>query len=87
MTVVDGRTGTQTTLDQSLPEVPDTAEASDRFGSSIAVVDVNRDGCADLAIGTPYEDLTAPDAGQVDILYGTPAGLGKGRRRRPSSRV
>ncbi|MFD0743245.1 DNRLRE domain-containing protein [Phytohabitans flavus] len=78
VTVADGRTGTQTTLDQSLPEVPDTAEASDRFGSSIAVVDVNRDGCADLAIGTPYEDLTAPDAGQVDILYGTPAGLGKG---------
>lgn len=78
VTIVDGRTGTQTTLDQSLVEVPDAAEAGDRFGASLAVVDLNRDGCADLAIGTPYEDLTVGDAGEVDVLYGTPTGLGKG---------
>jgi hypothetical protein len=38
--------------------------------------DFNGDGYADLAIGTPYEDVgTIRDAGTVNIIYGTATGL------------
>src|SRR5205085_1034118 len=47
--------------------------AGDRFGSSLASADFNRDGFKDLAIGTPYDDHIAPavDAGSVSVLYGS----------------
>jgi hypothetical protein len=76
--IVDGKTGSMATLDQNLAEVPDSSESGDRFGSAIAVLDLNSDGCSELAIGTPYENLDVNDAGRVDVLYGTPNGLGKG---------
>lgn len=79
--VIDGQSGVKTVLDQGLAEVPDSAEAADRFGHATAVLDLNKDGCSDLAIGTPYEnsaDGTKTDSGRVDVLYGTPTGLGKG---------
>ena len=38
--------------------------------------DFDADGFADLAVGAPGEDLgPAADAGAVDVLYGSPAGL------------
>ncbi|MEU9603210.1 integrin alpha [Streptomyces sp. NPDC048057] len=57
----------------------DGAEAGDRFGFSLSAYDMNRDGCGDLAVGIPYEDVgTTEDAGLVHLFYGSPAGLGMG---------
>jgi hypothetical protein len=52
-------------------------DAGDRFGSSLASADFNRDGFKDLAIGAPYDDHLAPaaDAGAVYVLYGSASTL------------
>ena len=56
--------------------VPDTAEAEDFFGRSLAWGDYNGDGVGDLAVGVPSEDVgSVADAGAVHVLYGTRAGL------------
>ncbi|MFH8724274.1 VCBS repeat-containing protein [Streptomyces termitum] len=56
------------------------SEKGDRFGFAMATYDADLDGCADLAIGTPYEDIgTAADSGRVVVVHGSPAGLGAGR--------
>lgn len=67
-------------LSQDSPNVTDTAETGDQFGFSFAVYDANLDGCSDIAVGTPYEDLNLPDrtirdAGLVRIVYGSPTGI------------
>jgi hypothetical protein len=36
--------------------------------------DFNGDSVADLAVGVPYEDETAPDDGVVNVIYGTVRG-------------
>ncbi|MGI5425269.1 S1 family peptidase [Streptomyces sp. CA-179760] len=67
-------------LTQDLAAVPGGAEAKDRFGASLATFDHNLDGCTDLVVGAPAEDLgTANDAGMVSLLYGAPAGLTTGK--------
>ena len=61
---------------QDSPGVLDTAEPSDRFGSTLAAGDLNGDGRDDLAIGTPSD--SAGDvccAGAVNVLYGGSGGL------------
>ncbi|UIZ15170.1 VCBS repeat-containing protein [Streptomyces sp. R527F] len=66
-------------LSQETPNVSDGAERDDQFGFSIAVYDANLDGCSDIAVGIPYEDVgTVKDAGLVHLVYGSPAGLGQG---------
>ncbi|MGV9348791.1 trypsin-like serine protease [Streptomyces spiralis] len=66
-------------INQDLDWVPGGSEAGDWFGEAMDTVDYNQDGCTDLVVGTPSEDLgTATDAGMVDILYGAPAGIGTG---------
>ncbi|MFD5618003.1 integrin alpha [Streptomyces yangpuensis] len=56
------------------------SEAGDQFGYSMAVYDADLDGCSDLAVGTPHEDVgTLVDAGRVVVVHGDPAGLGGGR--------
>ncbi|MFI0988034.1 integrin alpha [Streptomyces exfoliatus] len=57
------------------------SEADDRFGHALAVYDANLDGCADLAVGSPYEDVGTQgvDSGRVVVVYGSPAGLGAGK--------
>ncbi|MCM1946612.1 integrin alpha [Streptomyces sp. G2] len=57
------------------------SEADDRFGHALAVYDANLDGCADLAIGSPYEDVgtTGVDSGRVVVVYGATTGLGTGK--------
>jgi hypothetical protein len=56
------------------------AEPNDAFGQVLAVGDFNRDGYADLAVGVPLEDVYVHpddviDAGSVNVLYGSAAGL------------
>ncbi|MEH0843056.1 hypothetical protein V6U81_11785 [Micromonospora sp. CPCC 205711] len=67
------------TLQEGAAKVPGAPEASDRFGSSISAYDANNDGCTDLAVGVPYQDITGQsDAGAVYVLLGSPAGLAQG---------
>ncbi len=68
-----------TTLSQDSPNVSDAAEAGDQFGFSLAVYDANLDGCSDIAVGMPHEDiLGVKDAGLVHLVYGSTAGIGQG---------
>jgi hypothetical protein len=46
------------------------SESGDRFGFSLAAGDFNLNGFADLAVGSLGEDIGAPDAGVVHVLYG-----------------
>ena len=73
---------------QDTPGVPETAEAGDRFGASLAVGDIDDDGFADLAIGAPNEGVPTglgPDeqdrgeAGLAIVLYGSGGGLSTSR--------
>lgn len=65
---------------QGGPGVGGGPEAKDGFGSALAPVDYNADGYTDLVVGTPNEDIgSVADAGLVQVVYGSPAGLGKGR--------
>ncbi|WP_437040155.1 FG-GAP repeat protein [Streptomyces sp. enrichment culture] len=64
------------TYTQNSKGVGGRAEAGDHFGFSVAIADFDGDGYADLATGTPGEDVgDDPDAGVVQILWGSPAGL------------
>lgn len=60
------------TWTQDSPGVPGTDESGDRFGSAVAVRDVNGDGYADVAIGAPGENT---GRGGVTILFGRATGL------------
>ncbi|WP_110945991.1 FG-GAP-like repeat-containing protein [Streptomyces avicenniae] len=67
---------TPTVIDQDSPGVPGGTETDDGFGEFVSVADVNGDGYADAAVGTPGEDVgQAEDAGMVTVLYGSPSGL------------
>jgi hypothetical protein len=56
--------------------VAGSAEPGDLFGLALAAGDFNNDGFADLAVGVPLEDIGAvPDAGAVNVLYGSAGGL------------
>ncbi|MFD6974539.1 integrin alpha [Streptomyces sp. NPDC059949] len=56
------------------------SEPGDQFGYAMAVYDADLDGCSDLAIGAPHEDVgTLVDAGRVVVVHGAPTGLGGGK--------
>jgi FG-GAP repeat len=77
--LLDGASGAERTLQEGLDGVPDSPESNDQFGYALSVYDANRDGCADLAVGVPFEDIgTTVDGGVVYLIYGSPTGLGKG---------
>ena len=63
---------------QNIAGVPNTNEASDRFGWSLSVGDFDLNGCSDLAVGVPWEDLGLnADCGMVNAIYGNfGAGVG-----------
>ncbi|MEW2396887.1 VCBS repeat-containing protein [Streptomyces sp. NPDC046862] len=70
-------------LSQALSGMSAEPEAGDKFGYSIAAYDADQDGCTDLAVGVPYEDLTSADESQIDagavyVIHGTPSGIGAG---------
>ena len=65
---------------QGLNGLAGTAEDVDHFGYSLAAGDFNGDGFADLAIGTPFEDVpfemtTYENGGVVQVIYGGADGL------------
>jgi hypothetical protein len=52
------------------------AEPNDNFGGAVAAADFGRTGRADLAVGSPDEDVGAlGNAGAVNVLYGSGGGL------------
>jgi hypothetical protein len=53
----------------------DTANTGDRFGFALTAGDFNGTGIEDLAIGVPFNDFAATNAGSVDVLYGIESGL------------
>ncbi|MFJ8637065.1 FG-GAP and VCBS repeat-containing protein [Streptomyces sp. NPDC093568] len=70
------RTSPQATITQDTPGVPGSDEESDWFGNALSLADINRDGYADLAVGTIHETIgTAKIAGSVTVLRGSAAGL------------
>ncbi|MFF7842601.1 FG-GAP-like repeat-containing protein [Streptomyces ossamyceticus] len=71
-----GLTGTGAqAFDQSDTGVPGVSEAGDRFGGAVALLDVNANDRADLAVAAPTEDGTYKDSGAVWLFRGSKAGL------------
>ncbi|OKJ83922.1 hypothetical protein AMK31_17470 [Streptomyces sp. TSRI0107] len=60
------------TITQDTPGVPGSGEAGDRFGTSVAIGDTDKDGKADLVVGAPGED---GKAGAVTVVRGTSGAL------------
>ncbi|MFH9757869.1 hypothetical protein ACH4MJ_02835 [Streptomyces anulatus] len=66
-------------ITQASPGVPGVAEDGDNFGASSAVADLDKDGYADVVVGTPYEKVgSARSAGAVTVLWGSRQGLVSG---------
>ncbi|MFH8475499.1 S8 family peptidase [Streptomyces sp. NPDC018000] len=66
-------------LHQDLAAIPGEAESGDLYGENLATFDHNKDGCTDLVVGVPAEDIdTNTDAGSVHVVYGAPNGLSTG---------
>ncbi|MFJ4467046.1 FG-GAP-like repeat-containing protein [Streptomyces sp. NPDC089424] len=71
--------GRRKTITQNTYGVPGSVEPYDRFGASTATADLNRDGYADLVVGSPYEDTAyGVNSGVVMVLWGGRDGLGRG---------
>ena len=61
---------------QDSPDIFDSAELGDLFGSSLTTADFNADGKDDLAIGVFGEDLgSVINVGGVEVIYGSSNGL------------
>ncbi|MFF4017845.1 FG-GAP and VCBS repeat-containing protein [Streptomyces sp. NPDC001843] len=69
-------TSRTTTINQNTAGVPGTSEAGDGFGWGVSVADVDGDGYADVAVGSPNEDIgKVASAGAVTVLRGGKGGL------------
>jgi hypothetical protein len=61
---------------QDGPDIEDVSEEFDFFGQTLSAGDFNGDGFADIAAGTPLEEINeVEDAGAVNIIYGSVGGL------------
>ncbi|HEX5335423.1 MAG TPA: FG-GAP-like repeat-containing protein [Propionicimonas sp.] len=63
-----------TAWSQNSPGVAGVADR-DAFGAAVASADFNRDGYADLAVGSPNDSRGASSTGGVNVLYGSAKGL------------
>lgn len=71
---LDGASGVSITENDLLNGAAQSG--GEQFGRALAAGDFNNDGFNDLAVGTPYEDLSGQtDAGTVYVLYGITTGL------------
>ena len=69
-------------FDQASRGIGGSAEAGDRFGSSVAAGDFGRSGQQDLAVGVPFENVgKAKDAGIVQVIYGSTKGLASAKTK------
>ncbi|AIR99499.1 FG-GAP-like repeat-containing protein [Streptomyces glaucescens] len=64
------------TITEATPSIPGHPFERDRFGTTTATADLNRDGYADLVVGSP--DSIAER--QVTVIWGSRNGLAKGTR-------
>ncbi len=72
--------GQRITITQGSPAVGENAEAGDRFGATVATGYLDGDGCADLIVSAPGEDVAGTvNAGAAWVIFGSPTGLGQGR--------
>lgn len=61
---------------QDIAGIADVAEVDDHFSLAMTTGDFDGDGYDDLAVGVPHEDLgMILDAGAINLIYGTGAGL------------
>tara|TARA_B100001250_G_scaffold155960_1_gene134036 strand:+ start:273 stop:2711 length:2439 start_codon:yes stop_codon:yes gene_type:complete len=61
---------------QGTPNIPSGSEIGDRWGKAITTGDFNHDGFADIAVGSPYEDIgPKTNAGSITLFYGTSNGI------------
>ncbi|MCH5674928.1 FG-GAP and VCBS repeat-containing protein [Streptomyces gilvus] len=72
-------------ISQATTGMPAAPETGDGFGTAVASYDADGDGCSDLVVGTPYEDVLKDgknlvDAGAIYVIHGTPTGIGAGSR-------
>ncbi|MFJ9898497.1 hypothetical protein ACIQPR_34705 [Streptomyces sp. NPDC091280] len=70
-------------ISQATPGMSATPEAGDGFGAAYDTYDADGDGCTDLVVGTPTEDVVKDgvnlvDAGAVYVIHGMPTGIGAG---------
>ncbi|MDA8020467.1 MAG: integrin alpha [Thermoanaerobaculia bacterium] len=80
VTVIPGTSEGLSTLDavlwaQGLAGMQGERDSFDHFGLSLAAGDFNGDDRADLAVGTPGEDVVDTEDGQLHIIFGSPDGL------------
>lgn len=69
-------TGTTRTIDQQTDGVPGAGADGDLFGFALASYDSDGDGCDELVVGGPGENVGGkPSAGTVWIIPGAPGGL------------
>ncbi|MEV7283791.1 hypothetical protein AB0O01_04350 [Streptomyces sp. NPDC093252] len=74
----------RTVITQSTAGIPDSSEEWDRFGTAVASADLDRDGYADLLVGTPDESVgTMGMIGSLTVVWGGPTGLKGGARVAP----
>ncbi len=66
----------RTVITQATSGIPGDPEEGDSFGTTVASADLDRDGYADLLVGTPNEKVGDKEGrGSVTVVWGGPSGL------------